>query len=477
MTTLAPELLHLIVSQVALAYVYYPDQKEYRKDLGTLRSLRLANQELCNVASEYLFEEVTLYFTEASHVKLMAIAQHPTYSACVRTIGIAPKAIFGPYIDRTEFGQWFCHERCLVMGDGYSEGCFMKPHRMSYLPTGESKVIDFHHAEYTLLYRKQEQLSAKAGEFLKTAVGCFSRLERVESSVRTPSTAYPVPSTNDAFISDIWQESACLYKYDLEHSVMILTAVSQGRSLAATQVDVSQLFYKMDTLVMDAQEPVTSGQILRLVADAKKINLSVQTADFAGLRQLINTSKCARFLGLMRDLESLSCTTYELQGSPLSYPSLRDIIGNKGWPHLHRLYLGRFHTSASKLVDFFGCHRPTLQELELQDIVLSEGSWYEVFVKARKCALRIIKIHRLGCRKNHEYFLSDTDEHCLGPLPYKHPLHAFLFRAGPWVPNMVNLLEGISHDYGTDSEATDSEEDDEQYEEDHEQSEEDMSDE
>lgn len=75
--------------------------------------------------------------------------------------------------------------------------------RMASLRTGESSVIDFHHAEYTSLYRKQEQLFVKAGDLLKTAIGCFSRLEQVESSVRTPPTAYSVPSTDDAFISDI----------------------------------------------------------------------------------------------------------------------------------------------------------------------------------------------------------------------------------------------------------------------------------
>ena len=60
MAILPPELLHLIVSQVALSYVYYPKKRELKKDLGTLRSLRLAKPKLTTVASEYLFEEVTL---------------------------------------------------------------------------------------------------------------------------------------------------------------------------------------------------------------------------------------------------------------------------------------------------------------------------------------------------------------------------------------------------------------------------------
>lgn len=441
MATLAPELLHLIVSQVAQNYVYYPDEKCLRKDLGTLRSLRLANQELCNVASEYLFEEVTLYFTEASHTKLMAIAQHPTYSACVRTIGIAPKAIFGPYLDRHEFGQWFNHERSLVMSDGYSEGCFMKPHRMSYLPIGESKVIDFHHAKYTSLYRKQEQLLVKAGNLLKIAVGCFSRLEQVESSVRTPSTSYSVPSTNDAFISDIWQESACLHKYDVEHSVMILTAVSQGRSFAGTQIDISQIFYKMDTMVMDVQDPVASGHIQELVADVEDLKLSVRTSDFAGLRELLNTGKCERFLGSMKSLESLACSAFELENSPLPYPTIPNIFGNSTWQHLRRLELCRFRTFAKDLSKLLDRHKSTLHELSLQHILLRRGSWHDLFVILRGSAIEIVEVQHLGCRGSPNDFFQGIDEDdCLSPITALHPLHDFLFREGPWVRHMEDVL-------------------------------------
>ena len=221
--------------------------------------------------------------------------------------------------------------------------------RMASLRTGESSVIDFHHAEYTSLYRKQEKLFVKAGDLLKTAIGYFSRLEQVESSVRTPPTAYSIPSTDDTFISDIWQRNACFHQYDLDHSVMILTAVSQGRSLAATQIGVSQIFYKMDTMVMDARDPITFGQIQRLAADVEDINLSIQTSDFAGLRKLFNTGKCEKFLGSMKRLESLVCSTIELEYSPLPYPTLSNIFGNKTWKHLRRIELCRFYTFTNNL--------------------------------------------------------------------------------------------------------------------------------
>lgn len=446
MAILPPELLHLIIAQVALHFVYYPDQGWLKKDLGTLRSLRLAHRKLCEVASKYLFEEVTLYFTEASHAKMMAIAQHPTYSAYPRLMGISPKAIFGPYLDRNEFGQWFHQARPLVICDGYDEGYLYVPQRMNYLPTKKSGVIDFHHAAYTSLYKKQEQLFAKAGDFLRTAIGCFSRLEQVASSVRTARSAYYVPSTDDAFISDLWQDSACLHKYDLDHAALILTAISQGRSLAATHIEIGDLFYKVDTMVIDLPDPVASRQIQNLVADTKNINLSIQASNVAGLRQLLNTGRLQRLLGLVKNLESLSCSTYELQGSPLPRPPISDVLGDNTWPHLSRLGLCGFHVSTSKLSKILSRHRSTLQKLTLQHILLRKGTWHDVFVKLRG-ALRTVEIHHLGCEKDPDDFFGHFHElQLVNPIPYSHPLHAFLFRGAAWVPQMEDVLEGIEPD-------------------------------
>ena len=467
MTILAPELLHIIVAQVALEYVYYPDQRVLKKDLGTLRSLRLACRKLCEVTSEYLFEEVTLYFTEASHAKMVALAQHPTYSNYVRSIGIAPKAIFGPFLDRNAFGQWFHQARPLVL-DGNWDGWFLIPQRMGYLPTKEALVIDFHHAQYTSIYEKQEQLSGKAEEFLKTAIGCFSRLEKVESSVRTPPTAYSVPSTNDAFISDLWQDSACLYKYDLNHGAMLLTAVSQGRSLAGTQVEIGDLFYKLDTMVMDLSDPVAFGQIQSLVADSKEFYLSVQTSDFPGLRQLLDTGKCERFLGLIRNLESIDFSTYELQHTSLPHIAISDVFGDNTWQRLRRLNIARFGTSASVLSKLLSRHKSTLQDLALQHIMLHQGSWHDVFVKLRRGALRIIKVHHLGRGGHTDRFYTNIDSLRLEPMLSSHPLHAYLFRGASWVPSIEAMLEDADDDRASDAMSSDfsDEDDDEENDED-----------
>ena len=449
MADLPTEVLDLIVSQVALEKLWEPKEKSFKKDLGTLRSLRLANRRLLQVASAYLFEEVTLYFTEASHAKMMAISQHLGYRMCVRTLGISPKAIFGQFLDRDAFGQWLHSARPLVRSADHSEGYIRWP-PMIY--PFETVTIDLHYAEYVSLYRKQEQLFGKAGRLLKTAISCFPRLEEVSPSVRTPPTPYSVPSTDDAFISDGWQDSACLYKYDLDHAIMILTAVFQGRALAPTQLDVGQFFYKLDTLIVDLQDPVACGQIQKLVAHSKKIELSIQTLDFPRLQQALSTGKCKKFLGLMKSLESLSCWTYELHGSPFAYPPISDIFGDNTWQQLRRLEIGGVRTYASDLAKILKRHRSTLQKLVLLDILLSRGSWQDVFVEIRGGAIQVVKVHHLGCGDDPELFFEDTDNQHLDPISTSHPLYAFLFQGASWKPFWDQLLEYPDPDSDSDSE-------------------------
>ena len=445
------EILDLIVSQVALEKWWEPEKKSFKKDIDTLRSLRLANRRLLQLASAYLFEDVTLYFTEASHAKIMAISQHPGYRMCVRTVGISPKAIFGQFLDRDSFGQWLHSARPLVMSADHSEVYIRMPQYMTYL-LKKGIAIDFHYAEYVSLYRKQEQLLGKAGTLLKTAVSCFPRLKEVSPSVRTPPTTYSVPSADDAVASEIWQNSACLYKYDLEHAVMILTAVFQGRSLAKTQLDMGQFFYKLDTLIMDLQDPVATVQIQKLAAGLKKMELSIQTFDFPRLQQALNTGKCKEFLGSMKSLESLSCWTYELHGSPFAYPSISDIFGDTTWQQLRRLEIGGIRTYASDLAKVLKRHRFTLQKLVLLDILLSRGSWQDVFLEVRGGAIHVVKVHHLGCGDDPESFFEDTDLQHLDPVSTSHPLYAFLFQGASWKPWLDQLLEYPDPDSDSESE-------------------------
>ena len=426
MDSLSREILRLIVSQVALSYVYCPDMDQHKKDIGTLRALRLTNTNLSKIASEYLFEDVTLYFTEASHAKMMAIAQHPFYSSCVRSLGIAPQAIFGTYLDGDAFKQRSHLMRGMLTAGGRSMGFF---------------DIPYHHAGYTSLYKQEERLLDKAGDLLKTAFGRFSRLEEVRFTARAPCTVVSIPPTDDAFIRFMWQDRATKNCYDLEHSAMILTAVSHGRSLAVTRFLNSTAFYAIDTMAIDFPEIVFSEQLQRLVMDTKHLNFSIQADHLEGLQQFLIAGKCEKFLGSMKALESLRCSTLKLERCLLSYSSVPYVFGDNTWQHLRRLELIGFHISAKELSEFLSRHRSTLQTLILQHIQLRQGSWFEVFVKLRGTALRVVKAYQLACEElSHRDFSKKVEAVRYDQIPSSDPLDAFLFRGGSWVPDIESNL-------------------------------------
>ena len=443
MTHLPSEILHLIISQVALSRNYNREEKTYHKDLNTLRSLRLASQQLSEVASEYLFEELILFFTEASYAKMMAVARHPTYSSYVQSLGISPKAIFGPFLDKEAFGKWLCGERWYIIGDDYRIGrplCIQELLECS--PMERFGIVDCHHAQYTSLYNKQERLSDKAGDLLKTAVCCFSRLEKVTSAVRTPETVYD-SFTKVASTRRLWQEAACFIVYDLDYSAMILTAASQFRSVAGTQIDISDAFCEMDNMVMVLPEFTSSDQTKAFFASVKKLRFPILSLDFSRPRQFFMTDKYNRFLGSMDALESLECSTFRLMSFLFpSLPSISDIFSDITWQHLRCLNLGLFHSCHNELSDLFRRHRSTLQELSMQHILLRHGSWREVFTELRGSAIKVVKAYHLGFNKYCRFhFLENAVELQPEQMPSIAPLNLFLFQGRPWVSYMEKELE------------------------------------
>ena len=91
---------------------------------------------------------------------------------------------------------------------------------MTVLPiTNQAQTFDVLRAEYTSLYKKQEQLLDKRGEFLKTVLSWFytSRGSRIDNTYST--------STDDTLIDHLWQNSVYVNVHDVDHAAMILNAV------------------------------------------------------------------------------------------------------------------------------------------------------------------------------------------------------------------------------------------------------------
>lgn len=475
MATLPPELLRLIVSQVALSYLYYPDTNQYKKDLGTLRALRLANYSLSSLASCHLFEEVTVYFTEASHAKMMAIARHPTYSLCVRSLLIGPRAIFGPYLDRDDFGLWVDDARPLAEKKGSSVGWLsLGPPRKECVHMKEAQVIDFHHAEYTSFYEKQEQLLKNAGDYLKTAIIRFSCLEEVGPSTRTPRMACSVPSTDDHFMAEQLLNPVSLNVYDVDHAAIILRAVSLGQDVARTSIDIGRMFSVMDTMIIN--RPNLRKHIEILVPNVRNLEFSLKTFEPSEWRQFFVKGRCRSFLSSMTMLDSLRCSTFGHGDGTALFPTIPHIFGDNTWQNLSRLELSRFYTNAGELSSLLGRHRSTLQTLILQHIKLLHGSWLNVFITLRGAALGVVKVYHLTedyhltraydttgayaptWAYDPRYFSDDIVELHFDQIASSDSLDAFLFRGGSWGSHMNRELESLGLEQNIDLKEDETEE-------------------
>lgn len=448
MAKLPPELLCLITSQVTFDFVQNPEHRRGRHDMGTLRSLRLASQTLSVFASERLFAEVVLFFTEASHAKMTAIAQHPIYSKYVRSLIICPKPISGPLLSRYEFRSWLRAERSLVDVAGVFHDR-VRPADRGHIST---TVADYHYGQYSSLYEEQERLLSNAGSLLLTAVSRFSSLEKVKAGPCTHLTPYSVSSLLDVRLRDGWQDGMGIYQLDLDHSIMVLKALCQGQTMAGSPLDIGEMFHLINAMIMDLPESEISTQIEELVTNVKTLPIWINTFDQHGFQDLLDRGRCARFLGLMTKLESLSISTSHATTTPFDFLNVSQVFGDNTWPHLRRLELGAFWASTSELSNLFRRHRSTLEILVLRDVLLGSESWYQVFADLRGGALRVFSCRHLGCGGNDPYFYDNADDPEFIPMPETHPLLTFLFRGGPWVKEMDELLEG------EDSEAEESEE-------------------
>jgi len=159
---------------------------EVINSLQTLNSLRLCNRKLESVASESLFEEIVLEFTETSHAKMAAVAQYPTRRKQVCELRTIPKAISGSLLNRWDtcylhgghevnitrhFEHFYKYD-----GGVYSESTSDTSSGDSLICYPGKDAFDTTYAEYEKAYQHQRKFCPKAKGLLQTAIGCFPNL-------------------------------------------------------------------------------------------------------------------------------------------------------------------------------------------------------------------------------------------------------------------------------------------------------------
>ena len=321
-------------------------------------------------------------------------------------------------------------------------------------------MADYHYAQYVSLHIEQQQLFANAGSLLLTAVSRFSRIEKVKAGPSAGTTPYSIPFDWDVRIRDGWQDGMRLYQIDLEHSIMVLTALYRAQTMAGSPPDISGMFHLVNAMIMDLPKSENSLQIEKLITDVKALPIWINTFETHGFLDLLEKGRCARFLGLMKNLESLSISISHVTMTPFICLEVPQIFSDTTWPHLRRLELGGFYATTTELSNLFRRHKSTLDILVLTDVLIDSESWYQVFADLRRGFRGDISVYHLGCGHYDPDFFEDATDPTFNPMPETHPLLTFLFKGGPWVEGMDELLECGEDSSSDEGDSTDIEDSD-----------------
>lgn len=478
MNRMPVEVLHLILSELA--------EDEYWGTFPDLKSMRICNKTISFAASKYVFREILLHFTEASHAKMKAIAQHPVHSKHVRDLRIMPKELCGPFLDREEFGRWLRGHRTLLGIPGTS---YKTTGRYIRIPESVelcSHIINSHYAQYSSIYKAQEGFFPSAQILLQAAVGCLPNLKYIVSGMHWPLQRPKEPQSEEDLICREWKRYGQLEVFEMDQTMMILRIIDQIRSHAGATIDFLRMLLDFDTLIIDLPQPNDNILVTQLVAEAKKFTFFFNTRDGARLGELVHSGKYTDFLAAMPKLEVLDCTSDQIDG--FGMPTITSIFSNNFWAHLTNLELSKFYATADEVTDLFIRHKATLRCFSLRHILLREGNWSSVFqgLRVEGGALQHVEVYHLGCESEESEEDQDNDDEAAndqeddeqdaaaddddedeegggdyltrffhdlpaalekeywpyhGYLESTHPLHQFLVLGQQWTPDMADILK------------------------------------
>ena len=448
------EILRLIIAM--LVEDEHEEDSPGPKDFKNIRSLRFVDKRLSLIASEYLFREVLLSFHGASYQKMVAIAQHSTYRTHVRRLRISPKAIASPLLDRQQFGDWLHGERNLL-GDphlSHVNGGYYLHVRRDFIWEQMLPHLDDAYHDYKLIYLDQVEFQPNAEAMLQSSICQFTGLTHVISGVHWPHHGqfwwhagawdHCCRGRGVHPLTHAWKEGVALQVFDMEQAKSVLKAVIRGQTHSGAQIDITSLLQDCDTRILDFGIDSCGHYLLQdLTTNIRQLDVLFNSFSMEGLTDLVRTGKFTNFLARLTKLSNLTCSTRRLNGSnqletihTAQTFGLTDIFASKVWPRLTTLKLERFLTAETEIMDVLARHKSSLRSLSLQDLLLSQGSWYAIFANLRGGALQQLEVYHLGYRNDEfrdseEIFLNDHRSSS-GFLAESHPLYHFVIQNKAW---------------------------------------------
>lgn len=428
MDRLPPEILHLILQ--ALSKI-----EETRYDSAVsimdIKALRLSCRTFADLGPEYLFHNVWLYMEEDSFAKLQALTKHRNYGRMVRVLKIFPNLLSGVLLVKEDYEK--CVKGITFTGDSREKWGFDTDGRREL----SQEQLDAGFLEYTQIYEHQVQVRTNADNLLHHALAAFAGLksitigfvdEVIEDAVcfdRCNKIQDIARKTLMANGCDGWKSGL----YDREDAIMILTAIalSERKEL---DLDLTNDYGSFDTTLFDNHSN-TLENIKKALVSLKSLLLDLRGVSPVHLLEVIDTGSFANFLEYAANLEYL-----HLANKPETALILFEtIFCTAHWSSLKTFGLHGLMVNGNDLNGFFDRHSATLEKIHLSRMLLTSGSWKQVFAGMQgKQALKSFGTGNLfvgNVGSEQEVLSIPWDDAAHDDL-----LNAFIFGGEEWSPKL-----------------------------------------
>lgn len=421
---LPPEIIHLVHK--------YLEPTDVAK-------LRLVSQKVAQIGLEYLVPCIHLQLTTASYNRLSAISRHPVISKHV--YGIRYDSDFLEHFSWEDFKKWrgTSREPAPSIHGGRSRGPCTRA-QLKLEEKREQSEMEKIQAAYRLyqdFLKDQSELEQKG--FLSSQVtGAFLQLPnltRLDTDEISNHDRF-VKSLNVIFgrdIDSVTIPEGCWYwpsglSYDgMERGFSAPITATLLYGLGRVYSNIEQIvvphlhwrvFWQTDIVFAIMKNALCKVHSIKVRFDGPKLRgrlAETRDPDFEGC---LTKKRPFEFLACCCDLTHLDLTWKEdFFDDPLD---LQHFLGDFTWHRLSSVRLGDFCITEAAFVYFAARHSKSLEQLSLQYMTLSEGTWYSTFKRMRK-VLRLKKASVSGVFYHNDdevWWMDPNPERNRGKQPY-----------------------------------------------------------
>ena len=437
MKYLPTEIRQMIMDQVACADTCFNEEGYY---VGTfehivdIKSLRLSCSSFANLAQPHLYRDVWLFNTGESFNKLKAIADHPIYSQMVRKLKIFWKLFDQTLLaNREKYDERAASKNPSALQS--SSQCCCRPSKQQMLAGWES-------AHGVMV--EEERLSLDIESVLGEVLPALTKLKEIEPGVareilrnkramqiETGTIQKLALSTSLTHWEQGWKNEPYGGEVMLKMLRAMFRAKCQGQGLILFNCgsNIESTFLEFSSHDIDDAQSVANG--------LRELRLRLETVKVEDLERIIDNGLITRFVGWLSSVERLSLqTSYQ---NPIA--DLQDVLGATVLPRLNELALFRLSTSAECLISIIARHQSTLKELSIANVVLSSGTWRDIFTSMRKTtALQYCHFEENYVLRGDNSIASDTTIAIQG-TDIEEELNVYALEEGPWPSKSCADLE------------------------------------